>query len=136
MTSAILSFGQTPIEILPSGHIVIKASVNGIEGNFIFDTGGGITLLTKKFSDKVKNIKKQDGHFTSFRATGERIDIDLYDVQSISIGNWVSKQPTISIINVELAGFDGLISLNLFKKQPFTLDLKKRNLLFNKIIID
>jgi predicted aspartyl protease len=68
------SWAQTsiPFEITNAGHILIKASVNGIEGNFLFDTGGGLTLITKTFSDKLSGLHKQDGGYTSFRATGER----------------------------------------------------------------
>ncbi|WP_313992487.1 retropepsin-like aspartic protease [Xanthocytophaga flava] len=119
------SSAQTPVEVLPSGHIIIKASVNGVEGKFFFDTGGGINLLTKKFADKVKNIKKEDGYFTGFRATGERLDVPLYKAQTISIGNWTYKQPTLTILDVDLASYDGLISMNLFENQPFTLDLNQ-----------
>ena len=127
-----LSYAQEtiPIQILKSGHIVIRAKVNGVEGNFLFDTGGGITLLTKKFSEKVHGLNKQDGRFTGFRSTGERLDLDLYKVEKITMGKWQINKPVISIIDADLASFDGLISLNLFEKQPFTLDLKNKTLTF------
>jgi hypothetical protein len=127
-----LSYGQEtiPIEILESGHIIIKAKVNGVDGKFFFDTGGGITLLTKQFSEKVKGLNKQDGVFTGFRSTGERLDLDLYKAEKISIGKWHIDKPVISVIDADLAGFDGLISLNLFGKQPFTLDLKNKTFTF------
>ena len=82
---------KIPIEILKSGHIILKAKINAIEGNFIFDTGAGITVLTKKFSNKLHNIEKQDGVLTAFRATGERQDVDLYTVNDFRIGNLVEK---------------------------------------------
>ncbi|MEO6843916.1 MAG: retropepsin-like aspartic protease [Ginsengibacter sp.] len=67
----------------------MKAKINGIEGNFIFDTEAGITVLTKKFSTKLHNIRKQDG--VPFRTTGERQDVDLYTVNDFRIGNLVEK---------------------------------------------
>lgn len=58
---------------------MVKAKINGVEGNFIFDTGAGLTLITKAFSDKIGKLHKQDGSFTGFRATGEKLTADLYD---------------------------------------------------------
>ena len=115
-----------PIAILKTGHIIIKAYVNGKKGNFIFDTGGGITLLTKKFSENLINSSSPDGNFTAFRATGERIDADLFTVDSISIGKFVNAKPTITIVDANLGGYDGLISLDLLRTQPFTIDYTRK----------
>ena len=121
------SFAQEniPIKILESGHIILDAKINGVEGNFIFDTGAGITVLTKKFSQKLNNVEKQDGTFTAFRATGERINLDLYRVNGLSIGKFVEKKPIVTIIDANLLNCDGIISLIPFEKQPFTVDFKK-----------
>ena len=125
------SFAQEiiPLTILNSGHIVFTAKVNGVEGKFIFDTGGGITILTNKFSSKLHDITKQDGVLTGFRATGERLNLNLYKINELSIGKFVDKNPIVSIIDVNLPGCDGIISLMPFQNQPFTLDLK------NKILV-
>jgi len=40
---------EIPFELLPSGHILVKAKIDSVEGSFIFDTGAGITVFTKKF---------------------------------------------------------------------------------------
>lgn len=123
-----LSYAQEkiPIEILKSGHIIFRAKINGVEGKFIFDTGGGITVLTKKFSAKLHNIERQDGVLTGFRATGERLDLNLFSLNELSIGKFVEKRPTVTIIDADLLNCDGIISLEPFQKQPFTLDLKNK----------
>jgi len=64
----------------------MKASVNGVEGNFILDTGEGITLLTTKFSIKFSHLQKLNREYTAFRATGEKITADLYTTDQIMIG--------------------------------------------------
>lgn len=119
-----------PIRVIESGHIVIKAKVNNAEGDFIFDTGGGITLLTKKFSEKIKNVKKQDGGYTGFRATGERIDLDLFTVDNIEIGKRITKKPTVTIMDVNLGEYDGIVSLDLFETRPFSIDFKNKLFIF------
>ncbi|HLT86257.1 MAG TPA: hypothetical protein VKZ57_01630 [Sphingobacterium sp.] len=45
---------KIPIDILPSGHIITKATIDGKEGNFIFDTGGGINLFFESFAKDLK----------------------------------------------------------------------------------
>jgi hypothetical protein len=119
---------RIPLEVLPSGHIVVKATVNGVEGRFIFDTGAGMNLLTKKFAQRVNGLTKQDGRFTAFRAIGDRLDVELYTAKSITLGTFVTNSTALTVYEGEIGGFDGLISLTAFKQQPFTLDLRNRQL--------
>jgi hypothetical protein len=133
---SINSFGQNkalktitiPFELLGGGHILITAKVNNIEGKFIFDTGAGLNLLTKKFADKVTNLKKTDGFYTGHRATGEAIDCDLWNSETLEIGSFNSKKQKFTTIDMEFP-VDGLISLLPFKETPFTIDYK------NKVLI-
>lgn len=119
---------RIPLEVLPSGHTVVKATVNGVEGRFIFDTGAGMNVLTKKFAQRVNGLEKQDGRFTSFRAIGDRLDVDLYTAKSITLGGFVANSTALTVYEGEIAGFDGLISLTAFKNQPFTLDFRNKQL--------
>lgn len=121
---------STPFELTSEGHIMVKAKINGVEGNFIFDTGAGLTLITKAFSDKIGKLHKQDGSFTGFRATGEKLIADLYDAQTVALGSFVEKNPVLTIFDVNLGPIDGLISLMSFKEQPFTIDYTKKEIIF------
>ncbi|GGF15236.1 retropepsin-like aspartic protease [Hymenobacter cavernae] len=119
---------RIPLEVLPSGHIVVKAAINGVEGRFIFDTGGGINLLTQKFAQRVKGLQKQDGRLTAFRAIGDRLDVELYTAKSITVGAFVANSTTLTVYEGELGGLDGLLALTAFQRQPFTLDLHNKQL--------
>ena len=55
LISSILYSQKIPFQLLPSGHIIVTAKVEGKEGNFIFDTGGGINLF---FNDFAKDLKE------------------------------------------------------------------------------
>ncbi len=130
---SINSFGQNkiaktitiPFELLGSGHILIKAKVNNIEGSFIFDTGAGLNLMTKKFADKVTNLKKTDNFYTGHRATGEAIVCDLWDTETLEIGSFISKGQKFTTIDMEFP-VDGLISLLPFRGTPITIDYKNK----------
>ena len=114
-----------PFELLGGGHILITAKVNNIEGKFIFDTGAGLNLLTKKFADKVTNLKKTDGFYTGHRATGEAIVSDLWDSETLEIGSFNSKKQKFTTIDMDFP-VDGLISLLPFKETAFTIDYKNK----------
>lgn len=133
ITLSLNSFGQDknsktttiPFELLGGGHILITAKVNNVEGKFIFDTGAGLNLLTKKFADKITNLKKTDGFYTGHRATGEAIDCDLWDSELLEIGSFNSKKQKFTTIDMDFP-VDGLISLLPFKNAPFTIDYKNK----------
>ena len=133
ITLSLNSFGQSktsktitiPFELLGSGHILVTAKVNNIEGKFIFDTGAGLNLLTKKFADKVTNLKKTDGFYTGHRATGEAIVSDLWNSELLEIGSFSSKAQQFTTIDMEFP-VDGLISLLPLKETPFTIDYKNK----------
>lgn len=123
-----------PMTITDGGHTLIKATINGVEGNFIFDTGAGLTLLTQKFASKVKGIQKQDGQYTAFRATGEKLAIDLFTVPSLTVGPLTQKNTTAAILDANLGGIDGLISLMTFRTQPCTVDYAASTLIFENAV--
>ena len=43
---------RLPLQILPSGHIIVSAEIEGKKGNFIFDTGGGINLFLTNLPER------------------------------------------------------------------------------------
>lgn len=117
-----------PFELLPSGHILVKASVSGIEGNFIFDTGAGMTVFTKTFFGKLPRTIPEDGGYTAFRATGERLDVDLFYVEAIELGSLKKTHEEVSYIDADLGGIDGILSLKLVEGQPFTIDFTRKRI--------
>lgn len=109
---------------------MIRASINGVEGNFMFDTGAGITLITKTFSSKINNFYKQDGGYTGFRETGEKVDADMYKANTLSIGGFVEKDPVFTVFDLDFGPVDGIISLKSLAGRPFTIDYEKREMIF------
>src|SRR5690606_3996475 len=75
-----------PFELTTQGHILIKAIVNGVEGNFIFDTGAGLNLFLQPFGTNItkKDLKRS---YTAHRANGEPIKAPLFLSDEILIGD-------------------------------------------------
>lgn len=124
------AFSQTkiPFTLTNAGHTLIKAKVNGVEGTFIFDTGAGLNMVTKKFADKVGSLQKTDEFYTGHRATGEAIEADLYLTKTIEMGNFKIDEQRTSVIDMEFP-IDGLISLLPFKDKAITIDYKNKELI-------
>lgn len=115
------------MQVLPSGHLLVKAKIEGKEGNFIFDTGGGINLF---FNDFAKDLKQKNTYnfFTGFRATGERLDIPLYKSDEILFADKQFKNIPYATFDMKMNGVDGLISLPMFQDTDFILDFDKQEL--------
>ncbi|WP_027127252.1 aspartyl protease family protein [Gelidibacter mesophilus] len=122
---------QIPFETNESGHIIIKAKVNNVEGKFIFDTGAGINAIFTKFSHKITN-EKTNNFFVGHRATGEELNVDLYNATSMEINNRQFDNQQYAIIDLDFGDIDGLISLQPFRNTTVTIDYINKKILFNK----
>lgn len=126
---SIKTFSQTiPFQLTADGHILVKATVEGKEGNFIFDTGGGINLF---FTDFTENLQTKSSYnfFTAFRATGERIHAPLFYSKKLYFGNKLFHNIPYSTFDMKVPGISGLISLQMFQETDIIIDYK------NKVII-
>lgn len=116
-----------PVDITPEGHILMKGSIDGVAGNFIFDTGGGLDVVTKKFASQLKTLIPRDGGFTGFRATGERIDAQLYTIAG-QLGDSAGDSSTIAVVDADFGPIDGLVSLMNYRNKPVTIDYEHKQL--------
>lgn len=114
-----------PFTLTDQGHVLLKAKVNGIEGTFIFDTGAGLNLVTKKFADKVATLTKTNEFYTGHRATGEAITTDLWQTKSIEMGGFKTENQLMAMLDIDFP-IDGLISLLPFKDNAITIDYKNK----------
>lgn len=123
-----------PFELTPSGHILMKAEVNGISGNFIFDTGAGLNLFFKDFAKKLE-IKDSYNFFVAHRATGEAITTPIYYAKDLKIGNRLFKDQLYSTFDLTLKGIDGLISLQAFQDIPVIIDYQNKTITLHDLDI-
>lgn len=109
----------------------VHVTVKGKPGNFLFDTGGGVTLLTEEFS---KGIECEYwGRTTGYNMFGKRTDEPHCDNVQIIAGD-VSLTP-VSVGKIDFkdqfpgdVAPDGLLSLDAFDGKAITLDQKAATL--------
>lgn len=122
---------KTPVNILPSGHLIVQAEVEGKKGNFIFDTGGGVNLFLNNFSKDLSQ-KESYNFLTSFRATGEQITVPMFKSKEITFNGKKFKDIWYATHNMEIKGIDGLISLPMLYDTEFIIDYTTKEIVFPK----
>ena len=130
---------QTSLRSIPftvstdTGLLMIPVAVNGDQTTpFVLDTGAGVSVLSQGLVDKLGG--RATGQFTGFRLTGERLDLRLFTIPELRVG-------PVLLRNVLVAGWSGLdqfhlagmISLNFFRDQPFTLDFRSHQLVIETV---
>jgi predicted aspartyl protease len=103
----------------------VHVTVKGKPGDFLLDTGGGITLLTEGFSRGIDC--KFWGRTTGYNMFGKRSDGPHCDNVQIKAGNVALTPVNIGTIDFgdQFAGDktpDGLLSLDAFDGKTITLD--------------
>ncbi|MGE8525071.1 MULTISPECIES: hypothetical protein [Chryseobacterium] len=129
--SSVVLAQKTPLNILPSGHLLVQAEVEGKKGNFIFDTGGGINLFLGNFS---KNLAPKESYnfLTAFRATGEKMTVPLFKSKEVIVNGKKFKDTWYATHDMEIKGIDGLLSLPMFYDTEFIIDYTNKELIFPK----
>ncbi len=105
----------------------VKATVAGQTGTFLFDTGGGVSVVTPEFAERIGCTPW--GNVSGFRLSGERLDGPRCDDVVFDLGNGVSlTSPAAGVFDLKAmlppeGPVDGILSLDAFADQPFTLDI-------------
>lgn len=134
---SIWGFGQDTIRLKPyiENMKTVEVIIEGEKYNFLFDTGGGGTLISPEIAKHFN--KKIYGSATGFRMSGEIIKVQKADHISMTIGYEKIDHPTVGVLDImtilpkEFPKIDGVISLKSFTDHILTLNLAK-----NTIIIE
>ncbi len=129
--SSVVFAQKTPVNILPSGHLIVQADVEGKKGNFIFDTGGGVNLFLNNFSKDLSQ-KESYNFLTAFRATGEQLTVPMFKSKEIVFNGKKFKDTWYATHPMEIKGIDGLISLPMLYDTEFIIDYTTKEIVFPK----
>jgi len=127
-----IAAAQTTIPLtLFMGKIpALHASVNGHEGFFLFDTGGGTSVLSPDFA-RFSGCTPW-GQMTGFRMTGERLDMRRCDNVAFNVAGAHLKTPSAGVFDIMTMApktaphLDGSLGLDIFAGQVVTLDVSAR----------
>jgi hypothetical protein len=119
-----------PFTTNSDGMVIVPATLGAtIPMHVILDTGAGVDVIAPSLIEKVHG--RPAGQFTGFRMWGERLDIALFIVPEISVGPVVKKDALVGTWDVlDQLHLDGIVAVNDFRRQPFTLDFANKRLVF------
>ncbi len=112
------------------GKLIVKASINGIEGNFVFDTGAPVSF-TNSFAKKlgVKNFKKVQIEDSN----GNVSHVSLFELPFITLGgvrfNLVKSLVLEKESILKKFGIDGVIGYTLFGGFAVQIDSRVKNII-------
>jgi hypothetical protein len=112
--------------------VALRATINGHEGLFTFDTAGGISLLTPAFAQRAGC--KPWGRITGHQMMGDRIDTPLCANLTVAVQGRRFDMPAAGVFDVmklyppEASPVDGLLALDIFADKAVTIDFPNRRL--------
>jgi len=118
---------QVALEPYVGRLVTVDVGIDGDTVRLIFDTGGGQTLVSPEVAGRIGCTPS--GRSTSFRMTGERIDVQLCHDVTLSIGGLAFEHQELGVWDIHavlpegVPPVDGVLSLKTFAAQPFSLDL-------------
>jgi hypothetical protein len=105
----------------------VTVTVLGEPRRFLFDTGGGQTIISPALAEEVGCDPY--GRSVGFRMSGERVDFETCAEVRLRIGDYATGPQPVAVWDVgavlpeELPPLDGVISLKSFDDELVTLDL-------------
>jgi len=119
-----------PFTTNEEGNIVVTGKINDtVPIKLIFDTGGGLNIISNKFFQKIKSTAVFQHCYTGFRHDGDRIDLEIYKVPSLAIGSYKMRDALVGVTTIlDEWNMDGIISLINFEKTPITIDYRQKKL--------
>ena len=116
-----------PLEVADGGYLYVRVRVaDSIDARLILDTGAGINALSESIFDQLGARAHSAGTHTGTRHNGEEVTGQVWSVPSISLG--ALRKRDVVVGRFAPRGTDGMLSMDFFRDQPFTLDLKARTL--------
>lgn len=114
------------IEPLRERLRTLRVTVNGQEGEFLFDTGGGATIISPDFAQRIGC--KPWGRLTGFRMMGQRLDLPRCDDVRIVADGVPLRPVTVGVLEAPdlkpgAKAPDGSLALDVFKDRLITLEV-------------
>ncbi len=128
------NYSKVPLVLTPTNHFEVTATINGVTGRFILDTGASNTCIG---FDKIEYFKltSEESEIKAAGAGATNMETLIASKNKIKIGNWSQKKLKIVLfdlvhVNEALTSHnalpvDGIIGADVLKKAKAVIDYGK-----------
>jgi hypothetical protein len=114
-----------PLQPYLRAQATVHATVNGIPGTFMFDTGEGLSAISPDFAKKIGC--KPWGQVSGFRMSGERLSNPHCDNLAFNLAGEKFQAPAVTTLDImkfigpDVPSVDGALGLDLFAGKTITI---------------
>ena len=130
-------YTKVKLKLLKTNHFEMKATINGVKGRFILDTGASNTLVNETSVDHF-NLTTQESDVKVTGAGASNMDSKVSKRNSLAIGKWKTERTIIVLFNLshvnkgltslDVEPVDGIIGTDILKKAKAIIDYEKKYL--------
>lgn len=125
------------LKLTKTNHFELKATINGVKGRFILDTGASNSCIGFDSVDNF-NLKVEASDVKAAGAGATEMETQISKKNKVKIGKWKQKKVSLvlfnlvhvntALINHESNPVDGIIGADILKKAEAVIDYKKKYL--------
>lgn len=114
-----------PLQPYLREQATLHATVNGVPGTFMFDTGEGLSAISPAFAERIGC--KPWGQVSGFRMSGERLTNPHCDNLGFDLAGEKLHAPSVTILDImkfigpDVPSVDGSLGLDLFVGKTITI---------------
>lgn len=134
-------YTRVRLQTIPTNHYVVEATLNGVRGRFIIDTGASTTCISTKLSSHFHLDAKPSNEKASSASSNE-LDTEVAHRNTFKIGSWLSNRRSVILFNMkavnnalvkhEIEAVDGIIGADILKSSKAIIDYNNDWLYLNK----
>jgi predicted aspartyl protease len=130
-------YSKVKLKLTKTNHFEIKASINGVKGRFILDTGASGSCVGFEATERF-NLKVKDSEIKAVGAGASDMMTKISKSNNLKIGKWKKKRVALilfnlmhvndGLINHDAKPVDGIIGADILKKGKAVIDYEKKYL--------
>ncbi len=130
-------YSKVKLKLTKTNHFEIKATINGVKGRFILDTGASSSCVGFEAIERF-NLKVKDSEIKAVGAGASDMQTKISKSNTVKIGKWKKQRVVLilfnlshvneGLINHNAEAVDGIIGADILKKGKAIIDYQKKNL--------
>jgi len=130
-------YSKVKLKFTKTNHFEIKATINGIKGRFILDTGASNSCVGFEAIERF-NLKVKDSEIKAVGAGASDMLTQISNSNTVKVGKWKKNRVALilfnlshvnnGLINHDADPVDGILGADILKKGKAVIDYEKKYL--------